>query len=146
MTIYFYTKTDEYGDFSNFAKYGILMNDKWWSTVEHYYQAMKFEDEDYQEKIRMAHTPKKAKAIAFQNRTIKSNWDDIKYDIMYQAVLKKFQTHKELQKRLLETGSEDIVESAPSDYYWGCGADGTGQNKLGKILVQIRNELRNLQE
>lgn len=142
MTIYFYTKIDEYGDFSNFANYGIMMNDKWWATVEHYYQAMKFEDQAYQEKIRMAYTPKKAKAIAFQNRAINPNWNDIKYDIMYQAVLKKFQTHKELQQRLLETGNEYIVENAPSDYYWGCGADGTGQNKLGEILMQIRNELK----
>ena len=61
---------------------------------------------------------------------------------MYQGVLRKFQTHKDICDRLLQTGNEEIVESAPGDYYWGCGADGTGQNKLGKILMDIRSQLR----
>ncbi len=142
MTIYFYTKTDQYGDFSNFAKYGISMNDKWWSTVEHYYQAMKFNDTAYQEKIRLAHNAKKAKAVAYQNRDIRDDWDEVKDDIMYQAVLKKFQTHKTLQAELIATGQEEIVENSPMDFYWGCGADGSGLNKLGQILMRVREELK----
>lgn len=146
MTIYFYTKTDEYGDFSNFAKYGIAMPntdnaEKWWSTVEHYFQAMKFTDASYQEKIRLANNAKKAKAVAYQNRNIRADWNEVKDDIMYQAVLKKFTTHKDLKKVLINTGSEDLVENAPGDFYWGCGADGSGLNKLGKILMRVRDEL-----
>ncbi len=141
MTIYFYSKTDEYGDFCNFAKFGIAMNDKWYATVEDYYQAMKFLDENYQEKIRLAYTAKKAKAFAFQNRDIRADWDDIKDEIMYQAVLKKFQTHESIRERLLATDDKELIENAPSDFYWGCGADGTGQNKLGKILMRVREEL-----
>jgi N-glycosidase YbiA len=41
----------------------------------------------------------------------------------------------------LATGDEEIVENAPEDYYWGCGADGSGQNKLGQILMRVRREL-----
>lgn len=146
MTIYFYTKTDAYGDFSNFAKYGVAMPNAdnvelWWSTVEHYFQAMKFTDANYQEKVRLAHNAKKAKAVAYQNRNIRADWDMVKDDIMYQAVLKKFTTHKTLKDRLLATGQQDIVENAPADYYWGCGADGSGLNKLGQILMRVREEL-----
>ena len=47
MTIYFYTKTDKYGEFSNFSKHGIEMNGQWWPTVEHYFQAQKFLDVEY---------------------------------------------------------------------------------------------------
>ena len=60
---------------------------------------------------------------------------------MYEAVLKKFKTHPMLAHLLKSTGSQYIVENAPGDYYWGCGQDGTGQNKLGEILVRVRNEL-----
>ena len=40
------------------------------------------------------------------------------------------------------TSAEDIVESAPTDYDWGVGREGTGQNRLGKIIERIRAELR----
>lgn len=143
MTIYFYSKIDEYGDFSNFASFGIEMEKLWWPTVEHYYQAMKFEDPKYQERIRRAETPKKAKALGLTREIkIKQNWDLEKDSIMFQAVLKKFSTHAELKKRLVETGRQEIVENAAGDYYWGCGADGSGLNKLGKIITQVRNLLR----
>lgn len=46
---------------------------------------------------------------------------------------------------MLATGDEDIVENAPSDYYWGCGADGSGKNMLGKILMEVRNTLNESQ-
>jgi ribA/ribD-fused uncharacterized protein len=42
----------------------------------------------------------------------------------------------------LSTGDEEIVEDSPIDSYWGCGADGKGQNNLGKILMEVRSRLR----
>lgn len=60
---------------------------------------------------------------------------------MFEAVLNKFQTHKDLSELLLSTGGNDIVENAPGDYYWGCGKDGSGLNKLGKILMRVRDSL-----
>lgn len=61
---------------------------------------------------------------------------------MFQAVLRKFETHPEIRNRLLGTDEEELVESAPGDFYWGCGADGTGQNKLDRILMSVRARLR----
>lgn len=61
---------------------------------------------------------------------------------MRRAVLRKFETHRALRDLLLSTGHEEIVENAPGDYYWGCGADGTGKNMLGKILMEVREALR----
>jgi predicted NAD-dependent protein-ADP-ribosyltransferase YbiA (DUF1768 family) len=34
------------------------------------------------------------------------------------------------------------MRGATSDYYWGDDADGTGENRLGHILMQVRAELR----
>ena len=61
---------------------------------------------------------------------------------MFRAVLKKFKTHDKLKELLLSTGEQNIVENAPGDYYWGIGKNGTGLNKLGKILVSVREQLK----
>lgn len=55
--IKFYSAEDEYGEFSNFARYSISMKGKTWPTSEHYFQAQKFSDATYREKIRKANTP-----------------------------------------------------------------------------------------
>ncbi len=60
---------------------------------------------------------------------------------MRKAVKKKFVTHVKLRDLLLNTGNENIIENAPGDYYWGCGADGSGKNMLGVILQEVRHEL-----
>ena len=54
----------------------------------------------------------------------------------------KFGTHAELAALLLSTGERQIVENAPMDAYWGCGPDGNGLNKLGRILMTVREKLR----
>jgi ribA/ribD-fused uncharacterized protein len=61
---------------------------------------------------------------------------------MDRAVRRKFETHSELRAILLSTGDEDLLEAAPSDTYWGIGREGNGLNKLGRILMRIRAELR----
>ena len=61
---------------------------------------------------------------------------------MKQAVLCKFQTHTGIRELLLGTGDELIVENSPIDYYWGCGADGSGKNRLGEVLMTVREILR----
>jgi N-glycosidase YbiA len=65
----------------------------------------------------------------------------VKDDLMRAAVLRKFETHAEIRAVLLGTGDEQIVEAAPGDYYWGCGADGSGKNMLGIILMEVRDAL-----
>jgi ribA/ribD-fused uncharacterized protein len=143
MTIFFYTKNDDYGEFSNFSKHGIEMQGVWWPSVEHYFQAQKFEDKEYREQIRGAYTSKQAAELGRSRKLpIRKDWEIVKDEIMYQAVLKKFKTHQKLLELLLSTGSQDIIENAPGDYYWGIGQNGTGLNKLGKILVTIRDQLK----
>jgi N-glycosidase YbiA len=54
----------------------------------------------------------------------------------------KFRQHDELRELLLSTGDEEIVEHTTNDAYWADGGDGGGLNMLGKILMEIRAELR----
>ncbi len=140
--VYFYAQTDDYAELSNFAPYGVALNGQWWRTVEHYFQAMKFHDPAYREKIRKAHRPKDAKALGMTRKIpLRDDWESVKDGIMLEAVRCKFKTHETLREMLLATGQANIVENAPMDAYWGCGPGGQGLNKLGKILMQVREEL-----
>ncbi|MBE9049616.1 NADAR family protein [Nostocales cyanobacterium LEGE 11386] len=146
MTIYFYKVWQPYGCFSNFSRHSIQIQGTYWSTVEHYYQAQKFVgsvDAVIIPAIQAAKTPEEAAALGrCCTRQLRPDWEVVKTKIMREAVLKKFLTHVEIRDILLATGDEMLVENSPTDYFWGCGADKTGQNHLGKILMAVRAEIR----
>jgi ribA/ribD-fused uncharacterized protein len=143
MTILFFSKAETHREFSNFAPYPIDLDGMVWPSVEHYYQAQKFDDQALREKIQAAAKPVIAKrlSVKYRNR-MRSDWAEVKDAIMERAVRAKFEQHGDLRGLLLATGDEDLAEAAPNDYYWGIGQDGSGQNKLGLLLMQIRSELR----
>ncbi len=144
MPIYFYSVREEpYGCFSNFSPHGVLLEGVWWPTTEHYFQAQKFAGTPHADEIRNARTPKEAANKGRERqRPLRPDWEQVKDNVMREAVLTKFQTHALIRDLLLSTGDEEIVENAPGDYYWGCGADGTGRNRLGQILMEVRALLR----
>ena len=76
---------------------------------------------------------------------LRKDWEQVKDEIMQQGVLRKFETHADIREILLVTGDELIVENSPIDYYWGCGKDGSGKNRLGEILMTVREILRQKQ-
>ena len=77
-----------------------------------------------------------------RKRPLRPDWEQVKDDIMREAVLAKFQQHDDLREMLLSTGDADIVEKTTRDYYWGCGNKGTGKNMLGIILMEVRETLQ----
>jgi N-glycosidase YbiA len=143
MTIYFYSSRETpYGVFSNFSRHGIDLDGAWWPTVEHYFQAQKFAGTPYAETIRAAHAPKQAAELGRSRKVpLRDDWEKIKDTVMLKAVQRKFELHAELRVLLLATGEEELVENAPGDYYWGCGADGSGKNMLGQTLMLVRAAL-----
>lgn len=147
MTIYFYGTRDKYGCFSNFSRHGFELDGVYWPTSEHYFQGQKFVGTPHADQIRLAKTPKDAAKMGRdRQRPLRSDWEQVKDSIMEKAVLKKFTTHADIKEILLATGNEEIVENSPIDYYWGCGADGSGKNRLGQILMQVRETIRNQSE
>jgi ribA/ribD-fused uncharacterized protein len=144
VTVYFYsTREVPYGCFSNFSAHGFELDGRWWPTSEHYFQAQKFVGTPHEEAIRLVPTPKIAANMGRERkRPLRADWEAVKDDVMRRAVRQKFERHAELREILLGTGDEEIVENAPSDYYWGCGADGSGRNMLGQILMEVRADLR----
>ena len=143
MPIYFYSTRDAYGCFSNFSAHGLELKGKWWPTSEHYFQAQKFAGTEHEELVRLAKTPKQAAEMGRdRSRPLRQDWEQVKDDIMREAVRQKFLTHLDIQNVLLDTGEEELTEATTNDYYWGCGTNKTGKNMLGKILMEIRAEIR----
>jgi ribA/ribD-fused uncharacterized protein len=141
--IKFYSVSELYGQFSNFALYPIKIDGKIWQTSEHYFQAQKFDNKDYQTKIQNAISPQKATELGRSRKMkIVKNWDKIKDNIMYDVVKAKFTQYDELKELLLSTQNAKIIEHTENDAYWGDNGDGSGLNKLGKILMKVREFLQ----
>lgn len=120
------------------GKYRFLSN--FLGGVEFAYQAAKTRDEIEIAEIMSSRSPAEAKKIG-RRVTLRDDWDDIKDNVMYKLVKAKFE-HPDYRKLLLETGDEEIVEGNWwGDTYWGM-CNGVGQNKLGKILMRVRDEAR----
>ncbi len=142
-TIKFYAVSAPYGEFSNFALYPIKLKGKTWPTSEHYFQAQKFQGTDYEAKIRKVPSPMKAAELGRSRKfPIRKNWDSMRDQVMYEALKAKFTQHEELRPLLLETEDKILIEHTQNDSYWGDGGDGSGKNKLGKLLMKLREELR----
>ncbi|WP_338792705.1 NADAR family protein [Bernardetia sp. MNP-M8] len=142
-SIFFYSVSNAYGQFSNFALYPIKIKGKIWQTSEHYFHAQKFSGTEYENNIRKASSPMKAAEMGRTRKVkMRKNWDNMKDNIMYEAVKAKFTQHEDLKELLLSTQDAILVEHTENDDYWGDGLDGKGKNKLGKILMKIREEFQ----
>lgn len=141
MAIKFYKTTDPHGYLNNFYRARFFIYGRWWDFVEAPYQAEKTNVPEEQDAIWAAKKPREARDLG-QKVTIRVHWDSIKRRTMKECVMAKFLQHPDLRKQLMETGTEELIEDSPVDAWWGCGKDGTGRNELGKILMEIRDELK----
>jgi ribA/ribD-fused uncharacterized protein len=141
--VYFYRTADAYGAFSNFSRHSVEIDGRTWPTTEHYFQAQKFLDADIQARIAALDSPMEA-AQAGRDRLLplRTDWEEVKDQIMRTAVWAKVRQHRVVRELLLGTGSAAIVEHTTNDAYWGDGGDGSGQNMLGVILMEVREALR----
>jgi len=141
--IRFFSRTDRYSEFSNFAAFPFKIDGQVWPTVEHYFQAQKFSDADHIERIRIAGSPKQAKMLGRSRKfPIREDWEIYRDEVMLVAVRAKFTAHAGLRELLVSTGKKRLVEASPFDSYWGEGRSGKGRNRLGEILMQVREESR----
>lgn len=86
-------------------------------------------------------SPGKAKRLG-RKVALRPDWEQVKEDIMTDLVMDKFQDHPELAQDLMDTGDAMLVEGNTwGDTYWGV-CHGVGKNRLGKILMAVRDGLR----
>lgn len=132
---------------SNFEYVLVTIDGKTYATNEHYYQACKataWSDLDH-EAIRRLPTPREAKNRG-QTIPLRPDWEEVKDDVMLKGLRAKFAPGSDLAAKLLATGDAVLIEgNTHGDRYWGTVWDGTewvGKNVLGKLLMQVRDELR----
>ena len=142
MSIRFHSKSPEWCWMSNFFLSPMTLDNKEYLTVEHWFQSQKFTDISIQEKIRLCGTPAQAKRLGrTRDSSFHSNWDEMKEDIMLKGLRAKFHQNIVLQNQLLKTGSTLLEEDASWDSYWGIGKSGKGKNRMGYLLMKVRDEL-----
>ena len=135
-----FTKT-EHRFLSNFYPCAITFSGITFPSVEHAFQAEKTLDMEIRKKIAKASTPGKAKSIGRKVK-LRFDWEAVKDIIMLTCLQQKFAIPK-FRRALLATGDAKIIEGNNwGDVYWGV-CNGIGKNKLGKLLMQIRQEINN---
>lgn len=120
-------------------------------SVEHFYVAMKSNDEqlidgkyyttgDLREFVATIPTATEVKRFG-RKLKLRKDWDTKKIEVMNYGVREKFKNEL-LKTQLLETGNEELIEGNYwKDFFWGV-CDGKGENHLGKILMEVRKELK----
>lgn len=159
----------EFYVFSNFSSFMVEWKGLLFPTSEHVYHFEKLVDEipeserkfavdvnrafgifssNYekkcvQEKILNARSAHDAQKIARQWKHIwRSDWNNIKIDVMEKIIRAKAEQHEYVMRKLLQTGDREIIEDSWRDDFWGWGENKDGQNHLGKLWMKLREELR----
>lgn len=145
--IRFYRANEKpYGAFSNLYKREITFEGEVFKTAEHAYQAGKARKPEVRQWLMAAPSPSLLAMAAHGLYVwdIAPEWSKIKFDRMKRILVTKYSQHDDLKELLLSTGDARLVESATVDNavnrLWG-EVNGVGQNKLGQLLMEVREEL-----
>ena len=133
--------TGPYRFLSNFHPSRIPRGEYIYATVEHAFQAAKTDSARERRDILNASTPGEAKRLG-RRCTLRPNWEQVKIDVMRECLRIKF-LDDHLRSQLLATGEAELVEGNTwMDRFWGQCPVGVGENMLGKLLMELRRELR----
>lgn len=112
-----------------------------YKTAEHAFQAAKSIDEKDRLYIKSAATPGDAKRMGYAIK-LREDWSKVKLQIMKDCLKSKFTLNPSLRKKLLDTGELELVETNFwKDDFWGKCTE-AGQNHLGKLLMEVRQEIK----
>lgn len=150
---------------SNFWYCNVLIDGVVWPTTEHYYVAMKTLDPDLREDLRLGGflrddqgelitdrngnyvrplSPPTSGQVKRMGRKLelRPDWEEVKISVMRAAVRAKFTQNGDLLQALLATGDAHLIEGNTwGDTFWGV-CHGEGENWLGRILMEVREELQ----
>lgn len=133
----------EFQYLSNFALASVEYRGMVYPTVEHAYQAAKTLDFEKRYEIRRCGSPAKAKELG-KKLVLRNHWNEIRVSIMLYLLRQKF-GRQPLRHQLLATGNRQLVEGNYwNDTFWGV-CQGRGDNNLGKLLMQVRSELNQIE-
>ena len=156
--ICFHNPEEENGYLSNWYLSEFTVDGIKFSSMEQYMmyeKALLFQDQEAAEKILQTDNVADIKALGRSVQHFDDKiWIKIREEIVYKGVREKFRQNPELAEKLERTGEEIIAECAVKDRIWGIGLSmkdenrlsinkWRGQNLLGRILMRVREDIRN---
>ena len=149
--VWFKKVAEEYGWMGNMAPYPIKFDGKVWRTSEALFQSMRFDDDNVKEIIRGEKSPMGAKMKAKKNRDqmVVVPMSELDVENMRKCVKMKFDAHPQLKRQLMNTKDSFIYEdignrNGERHKFWGAKklseSEGDGNNMMGKILMDLREE------
>jgi len=128
---------------SNFYEAPTVYEGVLYRTSEHAFQAAKTTDAQERKAVRDCKTAGESKKMG-RKITLRPGWDGMRVQVMRDVLRSKFTSvqNEHLKERLLETGDAELIEGNTwGDREWG-QVNGQGKNLLGKLLMELREELR----
>ena len=130
----------DYRFLSNFFPAEITYEGIKYKTTEHAYQAAKTLVQSLRERVALLYSAAEAKKFG-RGIHLREDWETVKFTVMLDVLRLKF-SDVALATRLLETGDSELIEGNTwGDQIWGV-CNGVGENNLGKLLMQVRGEIR----
>lgn len=131
---------DKYSFLSNMYASPIVLGSVHYTCAEAAFQAVKLKDKT--QRVRFQGLSGSAAKQLGRKVQLREDWNTIRIDVMRWVIKEKFSQNPELAKRLVQTGSEELIErNTWGDKFWGV-CNGVGQNNLGKILMDLRSTLQ----
>jgi len=135
--------------FSPYTAHTIEIDGVVYPSIEHAYQCQRYTDKKIREEIRNVRSPVKAWETSCKYKHLQIpefKKDEYKLGVMKMLFRLKAEQHDEIRKALLESGEMKIVKHIvtfpPGDGFWDDGEDGKGLNYIGKLWMEIREEVR----
>ncbi len=136
--------------FSPYTAHAIEVGGVVYPTVEYAYQCQRYTDPKIIDEIKAARSPVKAWEASTKYKHLQvSEFKDENYklEVMKKLMWLKADQHEEIRQALLESGDLQIVKHIttypPGDGFWDDGEDGKGLNHMGRMWMEIREELKN---
>ncbi len=134
--------------FSPYTAHALEIDGVVYPTVEHAYQCMRYDDKKIIEEILSARSPVKAWETSTKYKHLQiADFRDRKLEVMKKLMRLKVEQHEEVKKVLVDSGDVQIVKHIttypPGDGFWDDGVNGEGLNHMGRMWMEIREELKN---
>lgn len=139
----FFSRHDTQELLGSASHHPFTLEEQEWPTAEHYYQAKLFDNPSIQTKILALPNAKAVERfVRWRFLQKKKGWKALRQVLMTRAIYTKCKTYPEVAEKLLATGDKILVENSAYDYFWGCGRDRRAENTYGKVMMNVREKLK----